>query len=374
MENPETSFLPSIQFTEGKEKIYNELIDNVILWGFDLSLNFKSYQNFKEKTIIILQNDRNEIKSAKQWGPFYSRARQLAFEGLFLFSQKENLKFTYVLNDIKLKLIETNRLNSEIFTKQELNEEEKQKLKKWKTLCSSLSEFHSEHYREPEEADRIGHQLNVDFIKKVNIGVNSCKKIEKDGKTRYLKSFSYIEIPREQGINPKEPFLYKVLEYIGLGPHAEFIIGSSTSYGSNATILRTNYIMTTGEELHFDTPNEAEFYKAFLDSKNMDNVVEITFAALIRALLSLRDVFQENQGNYGITNDKRFLFIDHLPEDNDPFDSNILETYSPREHLQTLFKEKKGLSNLFNLKSIYDSQFNNLSDFHSIFVGFSFNI
>ena len=94
----------------------------------------------------------------------------------------------------------------------------------------------------------------------------------------------------------------------------------------------------------------------------MNNAVEITFAALIRILLSLRDVFSENLRNYGITNDNRFLFIDHLPGVNGPFDfysKENVEIYSPRKHLQTLFKDKKGLSNLYNLKSIYDSQFNN---------------
>ena len=64
----------------------------------------------------------------------------------------------------------------------------------------------------------------------------------------------------------------------------------------------------------------------------------------------------------GITNDNRFLFIDHLPGFNGPFNSyhsNIAEAYSPRKHLQALFRDKKGKSRLFNLKSRYDSQFDN---------------
>jgi hypothetical protein len=162
----------------------------------------------------------------------------------------------------------------------------------------------------------------------------------------------------EKGINPKEPFLYRVLEYIGLGPHSDFFIGSSTSYGSTANYLTTNYIMTTGEEIHLDTPDEAEFYKTFLDPKNMDHAVEITFASLIRVLLSLSDVFGENLRNYGITTD-RFLFVDQLPGVNGPFDfydQQILDSYSPRTHLKQSFGKNKGLSNLFDLKSIYEKE------------------
>ena len=72
-------------------------------------------------------------------------------------------------------------------------------------------------------------------------------------------------------------------------------------------------------------------------------------------------VFIENLRNYGITNDNRFLFIDHLPGANGAFDfysKEKIEAYSPRKHLQALYRDKEGLSNLCNLKSIYDSQFN----------------
>jgi len=120
--------------------------------------------------------------------------------------------------------------------------------------------------------------------------------------------------------------------------------------------------MTTGEEIHLDIPEEAEFYKTFLDPQNMDHAVEITFAALIQALLSLKDVFQENKGNYGITTDNRFLFIDHLPGVNGPFndeDEDVAETYSPRTHLEFLFEANRKSSNLLNLKLRYNRQFSN---------------
>jgi len=155
------------------------------------------------------------------------------------------------------------------------------------------------------------------------------------------------------------------LEYIGLGPHTDFFIGSSTSYGSTANYLTTNYIMTTGEEIHLDIPDEAEFYTTFLDPKNMDHAVEITFAALIQVLLSLRDVFNENLKNYGITTDNRFSFIDHLPGVNGPFDfydpKNAGE-YSPRDHLNKLMKDKKGKSNLLDLKSLYENEGENFDE------------
>jgi len=344
---------------------YTEYKDDVIFWGFVLSTNFQTYNNFRDNERIHVFNKGIPIRSAKQWQSYYNGTCKVVFSSLFDYSLEEKIPYKTVLNDIKMELIRTNRLHSEIFTTKAENftPEQRKEWNNWDRLRGSLSTFYSENnYRERKELERVASQLSIPIksIEDVGEGVNCCRKFVKDGKTYYLKHFGYEEFDKEKGINPKEPFLYKVLEYIGLGPHAEFFIGSSTSYGSSANYLTTNYIMTTGEELHLDTRNEKEFYAAFLDPKNMDHAVEITFAALIQVLLSLKDVFNENLKNYGITTDNRFSFVDHLPGVNGPFDVHIpqiAEAYSPRTHLQNLLKDKQGISNLYNLKSFYNEQF-----------------
>ena len=191
-----------------------------------------------------------KMLSATQWNNYYCSVREIAFLALFTCSEEENVHYTIVLNDIKMELIKTNRLHAEIFKEKNLTTEQQNELNNWERFCTSLNTFHSKQYREPKELERIAHQLNIeiDSIEEVGIGDSGCRKFIKDGKTYYLKPFFYIEFNIDKGINPKEPFLYKVLEYIGLGPHTEFFIGSSTAYGSTSNYLRTNFIMTIGEE------------------------------------------------------------------------------------------------------------------------------
>ena len=159
--------------------------------------------------------------------------------------EEEHVHYTIVLNDIKMELIKTNLLHEEIFKEKNLTKEQQNELNNWERFRTSFCEFHSQQYRQLEELERIAHQLNleIDSFEEVGIGDSGCKKFEKDGKTYYLTPFFYMERTMDNRINPKEPFLYKVLEYIGLGPHTEFFIQSSISSGSTTNYLRTNFIL-----------------------------------------------------------------------------------------------------------------------------------
>ena len=53
MENPETTFSLLNQFDEPNPSNYTQFIDDIILWGFELSANFQSYQNSKQQAEII---------------------------------------------------------------------------------------------------------------------------------------------------------------------------------------------------------------------------------------------------------------------------------------------------------------------------------
>ena len=67
MENPETPFPPLNQFNKKNKPAYTKFIDKVILWGFDLSPSFKSYQDYPNKAKILLQNNGREMMIATHW-------------------------------------------------------------------------------------------------------------------------------------------------------------------------------------------------------------------------------------------------------------------------------------------------------------------
>ena len=356
------------KLTDGQLELYNELMDDTILWAFELSQNYNTYKqqsrDLKDKINKFCLYGRDLENT--EWQKEYSNNRDKVIKNLFSFTRRQdvNIDFSVVVNDIMNRLKERGMFHNN-------NVDEKAKIERLNNL---LHKAHSEIYRNSNELKRIANilEIAVENVYEVNVGASGCKKFEKEGKTYYIKPFFYSEKVGEKGINPKEPFLYKVLEYIGLGPRAEFFIGSGTSYGSNVSFMKTNYIMTVGEVLHFDdvkNKNEEKFYANFLNPNNIDNMVEITFASLIQSLLSLADVFEENQGNYGITDDNKFKFIDHLPGCNGLFDTKddrVAENYSPKQHLEDLynpdprlkgilFNEDKKPSFLRNVKRKYSS-------------------
>ena len=59
MENPD--FPPLNQFNKSNNPAYTEFIEDVILWGFDLSPSFKSYQDYPDKAKILKYNHGMEM-------------------------------------------------------------------------------------------------------------------------------------------------------------------------------------------------------------------------------------------------------------------------------------------------------------------------
>lgn len=202
-------------------------------------------------------------------------------------------------------------------------------------------------------------------------GKNESYIVKYNNKNYFIKTFggSILNLKTsDEKINPKEPLLYKILEYMNFGPKTTFLITSlSKSYSSmemSSKILKIphgNYIMT--EEVPYflmDTIDNKENYEKFVNSKNINNAIEISVACILRDLFGLADTFPENPFNYGISkqNDEydKFMFVDHIPTLNGYFselNDDKIAQYSPRENMQIYTKDMpdgnfKDLSQSYN--------------------------
>ena len=83
MENPETALPPLNQFDKRNTSNYTELINDVILWGLVLSSNFRSYQDFQKKEIILAHNHGIPIETDGEWSAYYFLQRDSSLFSLF---------------------------------------------------------------------------------------------------------------------------------------------------------------------------------------------------------------------------------------------------------------------------------------------------
>ena len=215
----------------------------------------------------------------------------------------------------------------------------------------------------------IGHANAVYMISNQIIDTSNQNTID-----YYAKTFSKDSSHANHGlIDPREAFVYKVLELVGFGPKCWFLLKSNSS--SLGTISCGNFILTknlntqNADFLLDDSKNENFFNQNILDINKF--AIEFSAAAAINDILSLRDTFK-NHGNYGLVFDKTYcthsdetknqkklhegsgisilenykiMFIDHLPDakngvlsqlysyktnSTDKYNAN---TYSPRESI-----------------------------------------
>lgn len=146
-------------------------------------------------------------------------------------------------------------------------------------------------------------------------------------------------------IDPRELFLYKSLEYLGLGPKTHFIVRDVTS-SYRGSIARGSYIITEEVEgIRIDNETNRPYFEAFMNSTNRDDAIELSRASLVADLLSLTDIFESNTRNYGLVSREdgnRIIFVDHLPGSNGIFsciDQNEAElgSFSPRQRIGERF-------------------------------------
>jgi hypothetical protein len=182
-----------------------------------------------------------------------------------------------------------------------------------------------------------GHANAVYMISNHIIDKNDPKTID-----YYAKTFSKDSSHTSGGlIDPREAFLYKVLDLVGYGPKCWFLLKSSSS--SMGTMSGGNFILTKNlskEGVNFlldKEENKKLFEQALLDMRKF--AIEFSAAAAINDILALRDTFK-NPGNYGLvfyensvlynaedkdqqecdeetkitkTENYKIFFIDHLP-------------------------------------------------------------
>jgi len=340
------------------------LLKEAILWNFDLSNNFTSYNRSPVKGEINDKYNEGNDFSGRTWGAFYKNKSEDTISELLSFSIDE-LKLGYddVVSSIKEEI-------GQYQEQLDYGKKSKNIIDSLARVNASRPENSSSNLRISSLLKNIGHEVSPQNIADVGSGKSGCKSVTINGDKHFIKPFSYTRQNREIGINPREPFLYKVLEYMNLGPKTTFLIGGGSSFGVSAGIKEGNYIMTKGEELFFDgqiadhkTGREAkalnvEFYNNFKNSKK-ENAVDISCASLIKVLLSMGDVYPDNTENYGISTEGNFKFIDHLPGNNGEFSGIHDEMarnqqYSPRTSMQNLCNDSSYKGNLSDLSESHN--------------------
>ena len=147
-------------------------------------------------------------------------------------------------------------------------------------------------------------------------------------KNLYVKSCAEelgIAVHADHKIDPRELFLYKALEYLGLGPKTHFIVRDVTASYNNkgSSVARGSYIITEEVEgIRIDNETNRPYFEAFMRSPNREDAIELSRASLVADLFSLTDIFESNTRNYGLVSREygnRIVFVDHLPGSNGIF-------------------------------------------------------
>ncbi len=167
-------------------------------------------------------------------------------------------------------------------------------------------------------------------------------------KNLYVKSCAEelgIAVHADHKIDPRELFLYKSLEYLGLGPKTHFIVRDVTA-SYRGSVARGSYIITEEVEgIRIDNETNRPYFEAFMRSSNREDAIELSRASLVADLLSLTDIFESNTRNYGLVSREdgnRIIFVDHLPGSNGIFscinhNETELGSFSPRQRIGERF-------------------------------------
>ena len=271
-----------------------------------------------------------------------------------------------------------------------------------KTICTEMQNYLSNESDLIKGIDRVKNllinnkiapEVEIEIKENPDKGANDSFIAKIKGETYYIKNCSddsNILGETKGKVHPNELFVYKVMEYSGFGPEAEFLFGKYSSSGGCSSSYTGNYIMTKSlneKDKNFlidNEENQQEFKKAL---QNEDFSVDLSTASILNDLLSLTDTFGRNTRNYGllIDNSKQkteysLKFVDHLPNANNGLFSLSdfkPELYSPREVIQkksnqldtenySAFKNLTDNRDLFK-KVILDKKVNeNLSNFKEI--------
>lgn len=157
--------------------------------------------------------------------------------------------------------------------------------------------------------------------------------VQANGHQFYIKeSLSYRD---EKKINPKELFVYKLLEYTHIGPKAEFILKSFSTSRTGAQICYIStqdveYSKTDSKGKTFTTDNPDDYTADIIEGKEAqwdqslrdENFrVELIALSILDDIFLLNDSLRTNPSNYGtllITDGHHTRYkpklIDHLPD------------------------------------------------------------
>ena len=200
---------------------------------------------------------------------------------------------------------------------------------------------------------------NIDIKANLAKGVNESyivTDVDKQVKF-YIKTFSNDSRLEAKGkIDPCEALVYKIMEYIELGPKTYFLIKSGSSSGGSSSIYAGNYIVTedlANDEKVFMLDSVSNIEKFHQIYKEENFALNMQVASAVRDILSIWDTFNVNPSNYGMLIDSKnseeygIKFVDHLPNATNGFFSKIndgiksIQGYSPRLRLQEEAQEQK---------------------------------
>ncbi len=178
--------------------------------------------------------------------------------------------------------------------------------------------------------------------------------VQANGHQYYIKeSLSYRD---EKKINPKELFVYKLLEYTHFGPKTEFILKSFSTSRTGAQICYIStrdveYSKTDFKKKTFTTDNPDDYTSDIIEEKedlweqslNDENFrVNLLALSMLDDVFLLNDSFRTNPSNYGtllITDGHHIRYkpklIDHLPDC-----KNIAFSYPSISHAIQSLKDK----------------------------------
>jgi len=181
-----------------------------------------------------------------------------------------------------------------------------------------------------------------------NAGVNRGFVVSmKDGSKKFVKNFADDSATAGK-IDPNELIVYKILEYMQVGPATDFLIlqysiGHGTAIRGN--FIATDDLNTAGWTFYLDSSEHVDLFLRALSTSFIANV-ELSVLATVNDVLLLSDTFGQNPGNYGLlhrtdangSDEYRFMAVDHMPFTNNatfpPYRFTQGEVYSPRASVQ----------------------------------------
>lgn len=225
---------------------------------------------------------------------------------------------------------------------------------KLESMCDEICCCKSRMTKESSQNASIASMLSVDISqlqRNASAGANGGVIFtDCNGKRYYIKCFFDDPSLGACGkIDPNEPFIYKLLELMQLGPPAQFLIRLYST--AQESVVRSNYIMTADvcnseDNMEFFL-DHVEHRPVFLEAMQSEEVnVALCVLSTLNDFALLGDTFGANPNNYGLVRrtDRTGLvsfgvmMVDHLPLSANttfpPGRFGISEPYSPRTSIQ----------------------------------------